>query len=122
MRTVYVAGPLTPKGNRPECNNLAIEYLANCRDMLAVSIQLIHRGWAPFCPAQDMLYFLFLRFGETITEPEIKAMSMAWLEASDAILLLNGWEKSTGSVAEYQRAVELGMPIYHDISEVPDAR
>ena len=97
MKRIYIAGSLTPKGNRDDCQNAAIEYLLNCRDMIAAGVSLMKKGWAPFCPAQDMLYFLYLRPGESIGESAIKDMSLAWLDASDAILLLPGWKKSRGS-------------------------
>jgi hypothetical protein len=87
--------------------------------MIAASVALIQKGWAPFCPGQDMLYFLYLRPGESISEAVIKMMSMAWLDVSDAILLLPGWQNSSGAVAEKERAETLGRAIFYTVEDVP---
>ena len=121
---------MTPHGNRLDTQNAAIEYLLNIRDMVQVAIGLIQKGYAPYCPALDYQYFLslpnFLRtatcYGEPITEDGIKAISMAFLEVSDIIVLLPGWEASEGCLAEYSRAVEIGMPSFYGVKSVPDAK
>jgi hypothetical protein len=37
----------------------------------------------------------------------------------DALYMLPGWEKSQGANMEHRLAVELGMPIYLSLDEVP---
>ena len=113
---------MTPRGNRLDTQNAAIEYLLNIRDMVQVAIGLIAKGYAPYCPALDYQYFLSLTYGETITEHVIKAISLAFLDVSDLIVLLPGWEASAGCTAEYRRAIELGMPVYYGVRSVPDAK
>ena len=46
--------------------------------------------------------------------------SMAWLEVSDAVFLLNGWEKSKGTLAEIERAKELGIPFFDNLPGLVD--
>jgi len=119
---IYIAGAMTPRGNRKETKNAAIEYLLNCNDFHAAKYHLIGKGWAPFNPAEDSVVFLRLQPGEIISEDTIKAVSMAWLEVSDAMVLLPGWENSPGAQAEHQRAIELGISqIYYGLDEVPYA-
>jgi len=113
---------MTPRGNRLDTHNAAIEYLLNIRDMVQVAIGLIAKGYAPYCPALDYQYFLSLTYGETITEDAIKSISMAFLEVSDIIVLLPGWQASEGCQAEYSRAVEIGMPSFYGVRSVPDAK
>jgi len=120
MKIAYIAGPLTPRGNRTDTENAAIEYLFNVRDLVATAIQLIHKGYAPYCPALDFQYFLHLRSGEIISEENIKNLSMAFLDISDIIVFIPGWEVSKGCQAEYSRAIELGMPLYDELDTVPD--
>ena len=121
MKTAYICGPMTPRGNRPEAPNPAIEYLLNLRAMIQAAIALINKGYAPYCPGLDMQYFLGLPAGETISENIIKAVSMAFLDVSDIIVLLPGWEASEGCQAEFTRAVELGgMPAYYGVGNVPN--
>lgn len=119
MRTIYIIGPLTPRGARPDTNNAAIEYLMNVRDFIVAAVALIKKGWAPFCAGLDFQYFLSLGPWATLSEQEIKDMSMAWLDRSDACVLLPRWETSMGSQAEYRRAVELEMTIYETLESVP---
>jgi len=120
LKIAYIAGPLTPRGNRIDTENAAIEYLFNVRDLISAAIKLIQKGYAPYCPGLDCQYFLHLRPGETISEEQIKNLSMAFLEVSDLIVLLPGWVASQGCQAEYQRAVELRMPAYYGVESVPD--
>ena len=120
MKIAYIAGPMTPHGNRLNTQNAAIEYLLNIRDMIQVAIGLIAKGYAPYCPALDYQYFLSLTYGETITEDAIKAISMAFLDVSDIIVFLPGWEASAGCQAEYSRAVEIGMPSFYGVRSVPN--
>ena len=111
---------MTPRGNRSDTQNAAIEYLFNVRDLISAAMKLIQKGYAPYCPGLDLQYFLHLRPGETISEEQIKNLSMAFLEVSDIIILLPGWVASVGCQAEYQRAIELGMPAYYGVESVPD--
>lgn len=121
MKKAYIAGPMTPHGNRSDTRNAAIEYLLNVRDLIAAAVALIRKGYAPYCPGIDLQYFLSLPSGEMISEECIKDVSMAFLEISDIIVLLPGWEASLGCRVEYSRSVELGMPSFYGIRSVPDA-
>lgn len=113
MKTCYICGPLTPHSHQ---QNHAIEYLRNVRPMLKAANRLINLGYAPFCPGLDMLYYLA---GAGVSEDKIKAVSMAWLDRSDCMVLLHGWSKSKGCLAEIERAKELGMHIYLNVRSVP---
>ena len=110
---IYIAGPMNPRNGGG-----AIEYLANCRRMIAVAVELIKKGFAPFCPAVDMLYFLNGEWAEPITGDEIKAYSMAWLDGCAAILMLPGNEHSAGASAELFEAIRLGIPNFNSIDRL----
>jgi len=43
---------------------------------------------------------------------------MAWLEVSDIVFVVPGWDKSKGTLAELDRAEELDIPIVWQISEL----
>ena len=120
MKKAYLAGPMTPHGNRSDTQNAAIEYLLNVRDLIGAAITLIRKGYAPYCPGIDCLYYLSLPSGEVISENCIKGISMAFLDISDIIVLLPNWESSLGCQAEFSRAVELGMPAFYGVESVPD--
>ena len=42
----------------------------------------------------------------------IKEYSLLWLELCDAVLLVPGWENSSGTRAELARAKELDIPVF----------
>ena len=108
---IYIAGPLTPKS---ENQNHAVEYLGNCRAMLQAWLELARAGWHPFCPAVDFVFF-FLSDG--LTEKLVKENSLAWLEATEAIVLLPGWENSFGSKVEFELAVKLGKKVFYSLED-----
>ena len=120
MKKAYIAGPMTPRGNRKDTDNAAIEYLRNVGDMIHAETALREKGYTPFNPGRDLLSFLFLRPGENISEERIKAESMEWLDVCDLVVLLPGWEVSPGCQAERQRAIELGMPQFYGVKSVPN--
>jgi len=122
VRIAYLAGPMTPRGKRADTGNAAIEYLLNIRDLVHAAVVLVEKGFAPYCPALDLQYFLSLAPGKVIDEATIKAVSIAFLDIADCIVLLPRWETSPGSEAEYARACELGMLTYFGVEQVPDAR
>jgi hypothetical protein len=100
---VYIAGPMNPKHGGG-----AIEYLRNCHRMIEAARELIKNGFAPFCPAVDMAYFLGGMDDETPTAEEIKSYSMAWIPVCEAMLLMPGWKDSAGTLAEIAEAERLG--------------
>ncbi len=103
MNRVYVAGPYS--GN-------TFETLTNMRKGMRKSTELLLKGYAPFCPWLDYQYTLMCRDNEEVTYQMYLAMSIAWLEVSDAVLLLEGWENSKGTLAEIERANILGIPVF----------
>ena len=104
---VYIAGPMNPRNGGG-----AIEYLRNCNRMIEAARILIKNGYAPFCPAVDAAYFLGGMDDETPTAEEIKSYSASWVGACAAILLMPGWEKSAGTLAEIEIAERLGIPVF----------
>jgi hypothetical protein len=108
MITVYIAGPYSDPS--------VIRVQENMREGLNAAVDLIQRGYAPFCPWLDFTLGLIA----PITIEQYYAYSMAWLERSDAVLMLSGWEDSKGAMAEANRAVELDIPVYEDLSRLMD--
>lgn len=107
---VYVAGPYS--------SNKVIGWLANMCYGLRKSVEVLLAGFAPFSPWLDYLFSLVLRPGECITIEMYYAYSMAWLDVSEALFVLDGWENSKGTLAEIARAEELGIPIVHTLDEL----
>jgi len=110
MKRIYVAGVMSD----PDC----IEFLMNLNRGIRISTELVLKGYAVYSPFIDFQYFLNLRSTEKIDGKMIKDNSMAWLEVSDAVLVLPDYENSKGTVAEIARAEELGIPVYYNLTEM----
>lgn len=118
IKRVYIAGLLTPRGIWSK--NLAIDSLINQRKMIRAGLDAFFAGFDPFVPAFDHQFWMVMNDDEIITEAMIKRYSKSWLEACDAVLLTPGWKKSPGTMAEIERANELGIPVFPDLNSLKD--
>jgi len=110
MKRIYVAGPIQA--------GTEVEYLANIRKGQRASLELMLAGYAVFSPFIDGQLFLQLREDEELTIEMIKEYSVAWMEVSDAVLVLSNYGKSKGTIAEIARAEQLGIPVYYNFEEL----
>jgi hypothetical protein len=111
MIRIYVAGPITPTG---KTNHPGIEFISNIRRGIKGTVNVLRKGYAVFCPFIDYQYLLVLGEDEKLEASHFYESSLAYLEVSDALLVLPGWEKSKGTLAEIDRARTLGIPIFYD--------
>lgn len=109
MVRVYVAGPYS-------ANNV-LDVLKNIGRGEKMCAKLFSLGFSPFCPWHDKSYVID-NFDAKFTPEQFKEHSLAWLEVSDCVLLLDGWEKSNGTLAEIARAVKLGKPVYFSLNDL----
>lgn len=106
---VYVAGAMSSPN--------PLIFLENLRKGMRVSTQLLLNGQSVFSPFIDFNLFFQVQDGEQITVEAIKESSLDWLEVSDAMVLVPGWEDSEGTKAEVYLAKELGIPVYANIDD-----
>jgi len=106
MKRIYVAGPYSASN--------AMDVLRNIRYGIEVSTKVLLAGFAPFCPWLDYHFVLEDNY-EKLLVSDLREYSLAWLEVSDAMLVLWGWEKSEGTLKEIERAKELDIPIYYEL-------
>ena len=106
MKRVYVAGPLSPRG---ECNH-AIKYMSNLNAMVEAQLSLARHGYAPYPTGLDYVYFLV--GGDVLTEAHVKEIGLSWLAVADVVIVLEGWEDSYGTVTEVAMADALEIPVY----------
>ncbi len=104
---VYVAGPYSADN--------VIEVLENIRKGQRASVEILLAGHEPFCPWLDYQFQFMLRDGESLSVADYYRYSIAWLEVSDCMVVLEGWQGSTGTCLEMERAGELNITIYHGV-------
>ncbi len=114
MKRIFVSGAITPTSP----GNHAIEFLANVREGIRLSIELLCAGYAVYCPFTDFHYWLQLPVGKCLSVEMIYKADLAMLEVCDALLLVPGWEQSVGVRGEVQRAKELHIPIFTTLEEL----
>lgn len=108
MIRVYVAGAYS--------SDKITDMLGNMRRGIALSVKVLQAGYAPFCPWLDFQFGLLAEIPlDTYYE-----YSMTWLRASDAVLLVPGWEGSVGVKAEMEEAKRLGIPVFWTLDEMKD--
>lgn len=102
MERIYVAGSYS--------SNNVIGVFNNIKRGTQVCVDLLKKGYIPFCPWLD---FNFHWFGE-ITLEDYYRYSMGWLEVSDCIYVLKNSENSKGTQKEIERAKELNIPVLYE--------
>lgn len=102
MRLIYIAGPftaVTPWGieaNIRAAEDFAAGIIAATEEVSCVVPHSMGRHFVGRAGSPAYWY----------------AATMRQLEACDGVAFVEGWWESTGSRAEFRRAVELGLPVY----------
>jgi hypothetical protein len=107
IKRVYVAGAYSADD--------VLKVFGNMRKGIDAAVEVLKKGYAPFCPWLD---YQFNLVAEGITLQEFYNYTLAWLEASDAVLVVPGWENSFGTKNEIARAKELGIPVFYSVEEM----
>lgn len=113
MKKVYVAGCYSADN--------VIQVLANIRQGINKSAEILNLGFAVFCPWLDFQLALS-PYGSCLVKEDYQQNSLAWLEVSDAVFVLPNSEKSEGVKREIERAHELGIPVYHHIETLMEGK
>lgn len=104
---IYVAGAYS-------ADNI-LDVLSNMRRGIKLTLKVIKAGFAPFCPWLDFQYGLM----EELTLADYQNMSMAWLEVSEAVLVVpEGAALSRGTRAEIKRAKVLSIPVFNSFFDL----
>lgn len=114
MKRVYVAGKL----NADACG-----YIQNVHRMIIWAEKVRAAGFAVFVPGLDFLQGVVFGNWEY---PDYFNNSQPWLDASQAVFLVPGWETSEGTKREIERAKQQNIPVYSDLAvmirELSDVR
>ncbi len=109
MKRVYVAGAYSA-GNTIDClKNIGKgEYYAG---------RIFTMGYAPFCPWHDKSYVM-TNWDIDFTVKMFYDYSIAWLNVSEVMFLIPGWEHSESTLAEIEIAEQLGIPIVESFPQL----
>ncbi len=110
MKRIYIAGAYSADN--------VITVLDNMRKGMKLATKVLLLGYSPFCPWMDYHFQLMLEEGETLTVEDYYKYSIAWLEVSDALLLVPGWRGSKGTQVEVKIADKLNLPIFFDLDSL----
>ena len=113
---IYVAGALSSKEktNRNP-STVVIDYIQNISAMCKAASIIKRRGHYPYTPGLDFLIGIVAGDWE---EEDYRGIGIEFLKVCDAIVIIsNSW----GVQQELEKAKKLGLVIYNDIKEVPNA-
>ena len=110
MKVIYTAGPYSSKDPNEVDQNIL-----NARK---VATEMVKKGWGFFCPHLNSAQF-------ERTLPDVPytfwiALCLRMLSQCDAIVMMEGWEKSKGARTEHDFALEKGILVYYGIDQVPE--
>lgn len=107
---IFVAGPYS--GTVEEAHK-------NVCWAMTIATELLHRGHEPFVPHLSHFWHLAQVEEEaTCSYERWMQWTLTWLARCDALFYLG---PSPGADRELARAIELKLPIYRSLAEVPDA-
>lgn len=103
MKRVYVAGKL---------NSDAVGYVKNMSLMIRKALELQRAGHSVFVPCLDIMMGIV---DGNFEYPDYADNNMKWLEVSDSVFVLKGWENSKGTQKEIERARALNIPVEFEV-------
>jgi hypothetical protein len=109
MECVYVAGPYRANSEH--------ELVINIRKAEAVAQEVWKAGYVAICPHKNTAYF-----GGICEDKMWLDGGLELLDRSDAMILVEKWEKSSGTIEEISFAKKNKIPIFNSIEELKEAK
>lgn len=108
MKVVYIAGPF-----RPKRANDCWEMEQNIRRAEALAFEVWRLGAVALCPHCNTRFFQNALPDEVWLKGDLELVNRC-----DAVMLAPGWRLSSGTLAEVQRANELGIPVFEELAKL----
>jgi len=106
MKKIYIAGAL---------NADACQYIKNLHRMILWAHRVRQAGFSVFVPGLDFLSGLVHGNWDY---PDYFNNNQVWLEVSDAVYVVSGWENSEGTKKEIKLAEKLNIPVFYEIDDL----
>jgi hypothetical protein len=110
LPVVYIAGPYRA------ATQAGIEL--NIQAARSMGLQAIRRGWSPIIPHCN--FALLDLVDPAIGDSFWLAATMEHMRRADVVLLVPGWENSTGTQAEVREARRLNIPVFYALDKLTD--
>ena len=114
LPVVYIAGPFRSV-NKGTGKSDAWGVQQNVMHAMALSLEVWKRGAVGLCPHANTMFF----------QDAAGCEDRVWLDGdiellkrSDAILMTDNFERSSGARAELQHALELGIPALYSVGDL----
>jgi len=107
MKTVYVAGAM-------QADNI-LDVLNNIHKGINVAGKVAQAGYAPFVPHFDIE---FAKQGIKLPMNFYYDYTMEFLKRCDYVVVVDGYENSKGVLEELQKANELKIPVFYNITDL----
>lgn len=123
---IYIAGPFSPfnsGGKKVKCNvyDGVRELSKNIDTAIKNGISVIDKGHYVYVPHLDH-YIQTNHSSHTNYGVWWYENDMTYIDHwATAILMGEGWKHSNGSIKEHERAKELGLKIYYNVEDIPNA-
>jgi len=111
MIVVYVAGPFS-------ANNV-VDVLKNIGRGQKMCAKLFKLGFAPFCPWHDRT-FITDNPDDDFSVEEFYRYSLEFLKRSDVMMVMSGWENSSGTKKEIEFAHTQKITVCFGLKELID--
>jgi len=98
-KLVYIAGPYR--------SDTEYGVKLNIDRAEAVALKYWKAGYAVFCPHKNSSFM-----GGSCPDETWLEGGLAFLAKCDAIVMMEGWKDSAGSVVEYNKAWQLGLEVW----------
>jgi hypothetical protein len=96
-------------------NGMACDYIQNLHRMIIWANKVRKLGCSTFVPGMDFLAGLVN--GDWIYADYFNS-NQAWLEVTDAVFVVPGWENSKGTQKEIDFALKHNIPIFYTLEEI----
>ena len=103
MKLVYVAGPFRGKSHW--------DVAVNIRSAETLALEVWRKGAAALCPHSNTAHFQDAAPDHVWLDGDIEM-----LKRCDAVVLTHDWRRSSGARAEVKVAIELGIPVFENLS------
>jgi hypothetical protein len=109
MKVIYVAGPYRAGTERGVLNNI--------RNAEAVAIEVWRAGFVALTPHLNTRLF-----GGICSDDVWLNGALELMQRCDGVILVPGWEKSSGTIAEIEKAKNLNIPVFENVIDIKNGK